>query len=357
MNSYQPSTLSLTGATGALGLAFLQHHFQRDPQLHARLLVRTSSASFRSEDFQNWLRPNEHRVTLLDGDVRRPSAEHLDALLEAQGGLWHFAALTSLSADSEDVAREIHEVNVEGTRRLLEACVAQGRGHPFYHISTAYVLGLRQGVVLESESAVGQAFRNPYEASKAAAEACVQRAFATGLTGAIFRPSVVVDDSSGTGGFKMVDACAYSVALAVKRGEPFLFRLTPEANVNLVHSDWVIAAMSDLARLPSGSGHTYHLTTPQPTYFRSIAAILENQIPGLKVSFEPHLKRAELPTASKLFDKAINDLRPYLEGQVFFDRTNTERDLSTTLKETPLDLLPFVLRRLQSELGKLAHRR
>jgi nucleoside-diphosphate-sugar epimerase len=228
---------------------------------------------------------------------------------------------------------------------------------PFYHISTAYVVGERHGTALESESEMGQNFRNPYEASKLAAETRVLRDFAAGLPGAIFRPSVVVDDLGGTGGFKMVDACAYAVALAVKRGEPFVFRLRPTANLNLIHSDWVIAAMSDLARMPSGTGRTYHLTAPRDTYLRDIAAILEVLVPDLKVGFEPDLKRAELPTASKIFDKAITDLRAYFDAEIHFDRTNTDRDLSPGVKESTLDLAPFVESRLQAELGRMAHRK
>jgi nucleoside-diphosphate-sugar epimerase len=357
MDAYLPAKLALTGATGALGFAFLRHHFQRDSQLRATLLVRKSSASFQAEDFQAWLRQNEKRVTLIEGDVRRLGKDQLGDLLQTDGGLWHFAALTSLTAECEQVAREIREVNVEGTARLIEACFASRACGPFYHVSTAYVVGQRHGVAMESESGMKQTFRNPYEASKLAAETCVHRAFAAGVAGAIFRPSVVVDGIGGTGGFKMVDACAYSVALAVKRGEPFVFRLPPAANINLIHSDWVIAAMTDLARMPSGPGRTYHLAAPRSTYFRDIAAILEGMVPGLKISFEPGLKRAELPTASKIFDKAVTEIRPYFDADVYFDRTNTERDLSSNMKELPLDLALFVKGRLESELVRIAHRK
>ncbi len=357
MDAYHPTSLALTGATGALGFAFLEHQFRHHPHSRARLLVRRASASFQSDTFQDWLRPHENRVTLVEGDMRQLGSEQLASLLETDGGLWHFAALTSLTSGSEKVAQDIREVNIEGTERLVEAVLRSSHRTPFYHISTAYVVGQREGVALESESAMGQTFRNPYEASKLAAELSVQRVFQAGVRGAIFRPSVVVDDKSGTGGFKMVDACAYSVALAAKRGEPFIFRLAPDASINLVHSDWVIAAMGDLARLPSGSGHTYHLSAPKPTYFRDIAAILEGMVPGLKLAFEPGLKRSELPTASRIFDKAITDLRPYLETHLHFDRANTERDLSPDFKEPPLDLIPFVGQRLQSELGKIAHRK
>ena len=228
---------------------------------------------------------------------------------------------------------------------------------PFYHISTAYVVGERHGTALESESAMGQNFRNPYETSKLAAETRVLKDFSLGLNGAIFRPSVVVDDIGGTGGFKMVDACAYAVALAVKRGEPFVFRMKHDANLNLVHSDWVIAAMADLARLPSGPGLTYHLTAHRDTYLRDIGVLLNHLVPDLKISFEPNLTRKDLPTASKIFDKAVTEVRPYLDADVHFDRAHTDRDLSPGTGSEAMDLAPFVESRLRSEMVRVAHRR
>jgi nucleoside-diphosphate-sugar epimerase len=357
MDAYHPQRLALTGATGALGFAFLRRQFQSDPKLQASLLVRKASSAFQSEAFQGWLRVNESRVTLVEGDMRQLGPGQLDALLSCDGGLWHFAAVTALTAESEEVTRQINEVNVEGTQRLAEAWINGRAAGPFYHISTAYVVGERHGTAMEAESALGQSFRNPYEASKLAAETRILGDFAAGMPGAIFRPSVVVDDMGGTGGFKMVDACAYAVALAVKRGEPFVFRLRETANLNLIHSDWVIAAMSDLARMPSGPGLTYHLTAPRDTYLRDIALLLEGLVPELKVGFEPNLKRAELPTASKIFDKAITELRAYFDAEINFDRTNTDRDLSPAVKESPLDLAPFVQSRLQAELGRIVHRK
>ena len=357
MSAYSPHRLALTGATGALGFAFLRHLFQNDPKLEATLLVRRSSSAFQSEIFQDWLAENEARVKLVEGDVRSLGPEQIDPLRACDGGLWHFAAMTSLTAESEEVTRQINEVNVEGTQRLADAWSSGKAAGPFYHVSTAYVVGHRHGTALEAEWDMGQTFRNPYEASKLAAETRVRKDFAAGLDGAIFRPSVVVDDVGGTGGFKMVDACAYAVALAVKRGEPFVFRMKEDANLNLVHSDWVIAAMADLGRLPCGPGRTYHLTAHRDTYLRDIAAILGTLVPQLKLSFEPTLTRADLPTASKIFDKAANEVRPYLDADVHFDRTNTDRDLSPAVSALAMDLVPFVESRLQAEMPRVAHRR
>jgi nucleoside-diphosphate-sugar epimerase len=355
-DNYRPNRIALTGGTGALGFAFLRHLFAEQPEVLATLLVRRSSPSFNTPEFQAWLAGNSARVKLIDADLRKLNRTQTDALVRTDGGLWHFAAVTSLDTMDEDVARQIQEINVEGTRHLAEACGRSGRQSPFFFISTAYVLGERTGLIREGDGEMGQTFRNPYEASKLAAEEIVQRAFATGAPGAIFRPSVVIDNSGSTGGFKIVDACAFAVALAVKRHEAFVFRLTETAGINLVHSDWVIAAMLDLARLPSGSGHTYHLTAPQPTRFRDIGAILASLVPNLRMQFEPDFQRSDLPNASKLFDKAAAGLRPYFEVSVQFDRTHVARDLSPRLRRPELNLKKFVEERLRAELDRVALR-
>lgn len=354
--AYSPKRIALTGATGALGFAFLRELFTRQPEVRATLLVRRTSASFEAAPFQAWLERHADRIKIIDGDVRKLNRTQTDALVRTDGGLWHFAAVTALNARDEDIAREINEVNVEGTRHLADACRNSGHKHPFFHVSTAYVMGDRTGTIREDDRAQGQQFRNPYEASKSAAEEIVQRAFAAGVPGAIFRPSVVVDDAGGAGGFKIVDACAFAVARAVVRHEPFVFRLPATAGINLVHSDWVIAAMLDLARLPSGPGRTYHLTAPKPTLFRDIGGILSGLVPNLTIQFEPAFQRSDLPDASKLFDKASLELRPYFEADVTFDRTHAARDLSPALRKPALHLKPFVEARLRAELERSAQR-
>jgi len=354
---YQPERLALTGATGALGFSFIKRIFQDHPHLQANLLVRQASSSFQSEAFQKWLQNHQDRVTLVEGDVRQLAKHQMDALLKTDGGLWHFAAVTSLTAECEKTAREIHEVNAAGTQRMADAWSESPGDSPFYHVSTAYVVGHRSGIIRETESMMNQEFRNPYEASKLKAENSINRIFAAGARGAIFRPSVVVDEGGSSSGIKMVDACAYALALALKRDEPFVFRMQENASINLIHSDWVIAAMVDLARLPSGSNVTYHLTAPRATYFRDIAAILETIASSLKVSFEPGLTRADLPSASKIFDKAVTEIKQYCHADIQFDRTNTERDISPQVKESEMDLRPFVLNRLKTEVAHIASRK
>ena len=124
ITAYLPKRIALTGATGALGFAFLRELFARLPEVRATLLVRRSSASFTAAPFQAWLEQNAERIKLIDGDICKLNKTQTDALVRTDGGLWHFAAVTSLTATDEDVARQIHEVNVEGTRHLAEALPA-----------------------------------------------------------------------------------------------------------------------------------------------------------------------------------------------------------------------------------------
>ena len=65
----------------------------------------------------------------------------------------------------------------------------------FLHISTAYVCGLREGLVLESELDVDQKFGNVYEESKVAGEKLVREAqHLESFT--VFRPAIIVGDTA-----------------------------------------------------------------------------------------------------------------------------------------------------------------
>jgi dihydroflavonol-4-reductase len=351
--AYLPKRIALTGATGALGFAFLRELFARLPEVRATLLVREASPSFAAEPFQAWLEQHAERVKLIDADLGALNKTQTDALVRTDGGLWHFAAVTTLNASDEELAQQIHKVNVEGTRHLVDGCRRSGQRHPFFYIGTAYVQGDRTGTIREEDRATGGKFRNPYEASKSAAEDIVQRGFSDGVPGAIFRPGVVIDNRGPTGGARIIEACVASVALAVKRGEPFVFRLPDSATLNFVHSDWVIATMLDLAQMPSGPGRTYHLTAPASTPFRDIGGILTSLLPKLTMQFEPDFQLSDLPDASRLFERATAEWRPYFETAVQFDRTHAVRDLSAALRRPAMKLKPFIESLLRAELDRV----
>ena len=190
----------MTGGTGALGFYFLRHTFAERPNVRVNLLVRPSSPSFQSKTFQDWLTEYRDRVTLIEGDIRdldALSTKDKELLLQTDGGLWHSAAVTALNHDPE-MAKSIHLVNYECTVKLVKMLFEHGGN--LFHISTAYVAGDREGLVLEDELDCGQKFRNPYEQSKFSAEKIVREAIAEGKPATIIRPSIVIGDDAGLGG-------------------------------------------------------------------------------------------------------------------------------------------------------------
>ena len=124
----------------------------------------------------------ERRLGLADADWERLTAEVTSA--------FHLAAIYNLAVPLELAQR----VNVDGTGNVLELCAACERLERLNYVSTAYVAGVRKGVVYEHELALGQAFKNHYESTKFQAEVWVRDAMDEVPT-TIYRPAIVVGDS------------------------------------------------------------------------------------------------------------------------------------------------------------------
>src|SRR5512138_1139794 len=131
---------------------------------------------------------------VVEGDIEQMhlglSGAEFKALAREVTDVWHLAARSHLGAGRKEMSR----VNVEGTRNVLDLCLAARRLRRLSHFSTAYVSGDRVGVILEDELAMGQRFHNAYEQTKHNAELLVRRAQSS-LPATIYRPSIVVGDS------------------------------------------------------------------------------------------------------------------------------------------------------------------
>ena len=86
--------------------------------------------------------------------------------------VYHLAAIYDLAVPIELAQR----VNVDGTGNVLELCAAAEKLERLAYVSTAYVAGLRTGVVYEHELVMGQEFKNHYESTKFQAEVWVREA-------------------------------------------------------------------------------------------------------------------------------------------------------------------------------------
>lgn len=134
------------------------------------------------------------RPIYLVGDVTEPllglDPAAVTWLTEHCTAIVHSAASLTFFAEGNG---EPWSTNLNGTRQVLELCHATDI-RELHYVSTAYVCGMREGVILESELNCGQSFRNDYEKSKLQAEQLVRNdPFITNLT--VYRPAVIAGDS------------------------------------------------------------------------------------------------------------------------------------------------------------------
>jgi thioester reductase-like protein len=199
------------------------------------------------------------RVDARAGELTAPrlgmTQAQCDELAEQVTTIVHSAASVSFTMP----LTEAREINLEGTRRMLEfAELARERGglERYGHVSTAYVAGTHAGRFAECDLDLGQEFRNSYEQSKFEAEQLVRSK--DGLPFTIMRPSIVVGDrrSGWTSAFNVL----YWPLRAFARGLFTAVPAIPSAPVDVVSIDYVADAIHELCESAGGVGETYHLT-------------------------------------------------------------------------------------------------
>jgi thioester reductase-like protein len=262
MSDHETGTL-LTGGTGFLGSEVLVRLLERNER-PVYVLVRADSDE-RADARLNALlesllgsaEPWSQRAIAVRGDVTQAwlgmGSRRRDWLAERVRRIVHCAASVSFTLG----LAESREINVDGTRRMIELgdlCTRRGGLDSFAHVSTAYVAGTHSGSFTESDLDVGQDFRNPYERTKFEAE-CLIRERGWGLPVQVLRPSIVVGDSAT--GWTPTFNVLYGPMKAFARGAYPAIPARRSAPVDVVPVNYVADAILTLA---GRSGTTYHLT-------------------------------------------------------------------------------------------------
>jgi len=237
----------LTGATGFVGREVLSRFLERDSR-HVFALVRADN-----DDQAAGRLPGHARLTAVAGDIEQRNlglaASSSERLRREVTTVLHCAASVSFDMPLE----QSRNVNVEGTRRVLDFTRSCTRLERLSYVSTAYVAGEPGGLFREDELAVGQHFRNPYERSKFEAELAL-RSEAPDLPLQILRPSIVVGDSTTgrTSSFNVL----YGPLRAFARGAVPAIPARRDAPVDIVPVDYVADRVHELAtRGPNGTFH------------------------------------------------------------------------------------------------------
>src|SRR5947209_2968197 len=157
---------------------------------------------------------------------------------------------------SQRNARKVQEVNVDGTRRLLEACELDGG--PRFVLASTVVTGDAKGALLEPDKPLP--VETPYGRSKQEAENLVRE---SPLHGVIVRPSHVY----GPGGW-------YAEEFVNRLRQPGRFAVIGRGDNwwDVVRVEDVATALADAAeRAPAGA--IYHVVDDEPIKFYDFIAL------------------------------------------------------------------------------------
>jgi thioester reductase-like protein len=327
----------LTGTTGFVGMELLARYLERSDRRVVALVRAGSSQAARARVdavlenlFGACAGQHRDRVEAVAADMTAPGLgidpQVRERLAEQVTTIVHSAASVSFTLP----IHEAREINLEGTRRMLEfAELAQERGglDRYGHISTAFVAGNHAGGFCERDLDVGQSFHNSYERSKFEAEQMVRAH--TGLPFTIMRPSIVVGDQ--TNGWTAAFNVLYWPLRAFARGLFTAVPAIPTAPVDVVSIDYVADAVHALCESDGGAGATYHLTAgPNASTMGEIASLASRYFrrPLPKVlSPADFAKRPACGAAEESALKAGMAYFPYFSLGAVFDADTTRARL------------------------------
>ena len=112
---------------------------------------------------------------LVEGDITQPnlgiSDEDLETIHFETTDVYHFAAAYDLAVSKQAA----YDVNLDGTKNVNNFAASVKHLRRYNYISTCYVAGKREGVILENDLEHNAGFRNFYEETKYLAEIEVEK--------------------------------------------------------------------------------------------------------------------------------------------------------------------------------------
>lgn len=263
-------------------------------------------------------------VVLMDLGLSGPEVRRLLQEVEV---IFHMAAVPVRSQRAD----RVQAVNVDGTRSILELAMGADRLRRFNFLSTAYVSGDRQGVVMEEDLIRPGRFRTEFERTKFEAEEVIRRASAD-IPISVFRPSLIVGDSQ-TGEFDPEDDPYHAMLgyLRIPLDMPVPLPGRGDYPLNLVPVDYVVRAMRHISSDPRAVGLTFHLTDPNPLPARRVLDLISDSAdrPRPRGQIPAPLARRllKLPGMARLAPAVVVE---YFNQLVIYNTENTMELLAGT---------------------------
>jgi len=223
---------------------------------------------------------NAKNFCVVEGDIAEPDlglhAADLDFARQETTTIFHLAAIYDLAVDCGIASH----INVEGTFNVNQFARTVKQLRRYNYVSTCYVAGKREGLILETELHHDLGFRNHYEETKYLAELEVN-SLKSELPITIFRPSVVCGHSQ-TGETAKYDGIYYLIHYLRKwpGGLTLLNIGNREVSLNLVPFDFVVEAMAALSKDDRALCATVHLADPEPLTTQQLFDAISKVIRG-----------------------------------------------------------------------------
>lgn len=353
-------TIFLSGVTGYLGshlaLAFLKEGYR----LKVLLRPRSVGPEFRLKQIFGRFHPislksfiNSRQLEILSGDI---TEEHLGLPMATISRLspeitdvLHCAAEVSFDPLKEE---ELWKVNVNGTKNVL-AFTRTMKKAKLHYISTVFVAGKRQGVILEDELGGGGDFNNAYEKSKFYAELEVRKAMRDGLPTVVYRPSILVGDSKTgqTESFIGFYTFLRAFDLIADRTRRFLaphpagsrkglalannglifvpLRIlgSESKTLNIIPIDYAVEVIAAIFRDDTNVGRTFHIVNFTPPTIGQLRDWMCQALSlrGVVFALEQEFERNRMNRWERLFASGTKEYTAYMCGkEAIFQSGNTQ---------------------------------
>lgn len=274
-------TIFITGFPGFLATRLVKR-LARD---NARFILLTQPALLETarETVNGMVRDRgiaAENFRIVPGDITEPdlglSPQEAEVARQEVTSIFHLAAIYDLAVDCAVASH----VNVEGTLNVNQFARSVTHLRRYNYVSTCYVAGKREGLILENELHHHEGFRNHYEETKYLAELEVET-LKSELPVTIYRPSVVCGHSQ-TGETAKYDGIYYLIHYLRKwpGGLTLLNIGNRDVCLNLVPFDFVVDAMAALSGDERAVGATVQLADPSPLTTEQLFDAISQVIKG-----------------------------------------------------------------------------
>ena len=247
------------------------------------------------------------------------------------------AVLVHLAGDTRFVPQDPaaqRAANVNGT--LNAVCALRPVISRVVHVSTAYVAGDRTGLVLETETDMGQDFHNNYEKTKLEAEVALRAlCLELHLPLTIARPSIIINDTAHgrSSAFTHLNVLVemanriqeyYGIGDGEVVNREIRVPINPTARPNTAPVDPIAEVLAAIVQSPASCGKTFHLCHPAPQTNAEIFSLVMSAF-GIKgkinLRFVTELPKP-LTRTEEMMARAFRVYLPYLNQSTTFDCAN-----------------------------------